>query len=228
LLTLASQYLEPTEAYLAGGPRRSVNLDPGPLRDSLLEFNACLIAAYPWFSGATHAEIFRDRHGHLVLCEIAGRPGGGGIIAAIKNSHQIDLCAAALLPQLDLPLPPIRPVADPERASSGWVILYADPRVLPGVLAAVDGVPRVGWVVEAKLRKKLRSVLDRPAMSGDGVMVVTVCGPDAAGVTGRLDQVVGSVTTRVEPLPSPPRQAAGRASLPSLPACRGSRTIAFG
>jgi ATP-grasp N-terminal domain len=204
LLALASQYLEPTEAYLDGGPRRSVNLDPGPLRDALLEFNARLIAAYPWFSGATHAEMFRDLHGRLVLCEIAGRPGGGGIIPAFKNSHQIDLCAAAILPQLDLPLPAIKPVADPDRASSGWVILYADPRLLPGVLAVVDGVPPADWVVAAKLRKEPGTVLDRPAMSGDGVMVVTVCGPDTTRVTERLDQVAESVTTRIEPLSAPP------------------------
>lgn len=208
LLALASRYLEPTEVYLDGRPRRSVNLDPGPLRDALCEFNARLIAAYPWFSGATHAEMFRDRHGRLVLCEIAGRPGGGGIIAAFKNTHQIDLCAAAVLPQLDLPLPAITPVADPDRASSGWVILYADPRVLPGVLAAVDGVPAASWVVAVKLRKELGKLLDHPAMSGDGVMVVTVCGPDAPRVTERIDQVARSVTTRVEPLPAPPRRAA--------------------
>jgi hypothetical protein len=207
LLALASRYLDPSDAYLAGGPRRSVNLDPGPLRDALLEFNARLIAAYPWFSGATHAEMFRDRHGRLVLCEIAGRPGGGGIIPAFKNSHQIDLCAAAILPQLDLPLPAIRPVADPDRANSGWVTLYADPGALPGVLAAVDGVPQADWVVAARSWKELGKVLDPPAQNGDGVVVVTVCGPDAAQVTARLDQVAGSVTARIEPLPAPPRRA---------------------
>jgi len=207
LLALASGYLEPTDAYLTGTPRRSVNLDPGTLRDALLEFNARMIAAFPWFSGATHAEMFRDRDGRLVLCEIGGRPGGGGIIPAFQNSHRIDLCAAALLPQLDLPMPPIRPVAAPDRASSGWVILYADPRLLPGMLTAVNGVPEADWVVAAKLRKEPGKVLNPPAMSGDGVMVVTVCGPDAARVTERLDEVAGSVTTRVGPPPAPPGPA---------------------
>ena len=50
-------------------------------------------------------EVFVSQDGRPVLCEIAGRPGGGGIIPAFQHRYGIDLNLMTALPQHGLPIP---------------------------------------------------------------------------------------------------------------------------
>ncbi|MEU7723860.1 hypothetical protein AB0B78_01135 [Streptomyces sp. NPDC040724] len=64
---------------------------------------------------AFHMEIFRDRAGRLLLCEVACRPGGMGHPSTFRTVTGVDLNEASLLGQLGRP----RPGTGDERLQEG-------------------------------------------------------------------------------------------------------------
>lgn len=209
------RYLDPTTAFGDNRPFRSVEVPAGATRRELSEFNDRVLAAYPEFSGASHLEVFRRPDGEIVFCEIAGRPGGAGVIPTFRHHYGVDLYEAALIGQLDpgsMPAPLVDPATGapvvgppPEAAVTGWVGLYGG----PGELLDVS-TPDAGWIVEAKQRKRLGDRIGAPTMSGDAVVFVTVAGPDADTVTARLDEVVARSVIRVRGAEERARPAAPR------------------
>ncbi|MFD9129841.1 acetyl-CoA carboxylase biotin carboxylase subunit family protein [Kitasatospora sp. NPDC059571] len=193
LVTVVSRYLDPNSVFPTGGQCRSAVLDPGAERDALAAFDAAVLAAVPWFSGVTHHEVFLDRTGTPVFCEIAGRPGGGGVVPAFRDRFGVNLHVAALLPQLGLPIPPVREIQPPERRSSGWSVIYP-PEI--GPLFEHGPLPDEDWLLDVLLRRRPGDVLTPAQSFGAGVAVATVTGPDRATVTERLDRVKDVFTPR--------------------------------
>jgi hypothetical protein len=204
VVALPSLYLDSNEDFPVGGQNRSAVIDPGPLFDTLLEFNQQVLATMPWFSGVTHLEVFVEGDGTPVLCEIAGRPGGGGIAPAFTHRFGVDLFLAAALPQLGRPLPPLNELQPPDRRSTGTAVYY--PPSL-GRLHAFDAFEGEDWVVQFTPLKKVGDVLRKAVSVGQGVAEVTVCGPDADVVRQRLDAVKAQLRLTVLPVPAD-RQAA--------------------
>lgn len=196
VVAVASRYLDDNRSFPTGGQCRSAVLDPAPARDLLLEFNERVLATLGWFSGVTHLEVFLGRSGKPVLCEIAGRPGGGGIVPAFLHRFGVDLNWVAALPQLGRPLPELREVQPPERRATGWSVIY--PPAL-GTVRSFDPYPEQDWLVRFTRIRKAGEVLRPSASFGQGVAVATVCGPDAATVTRRLDRVRAGLPLRMEP-----------------------------
>jgi biotin carboxylase len=76
-----------------------------PAGRRLREFLAAVVAALPGPPEVTafHAEVFHAPDDRLVLCEIACRPGGGGIVPTYEHAFGINLYAASLRGQAGLP-----------------------------------------------------------------------------------------------------------------------------
>jgi hypothetical protein len=186
---VASNYLDRQFAW--GGQIRSATVDPGPERDTLLAFNRRVLAAMSWFSGVTHLEVFLDRSGDAVMCEIAGRPGGGGIIRSLRHSHGVYLPFASVLPQIGLQVPVCEPVQPADRAATGWSILFPPS---PGRFAAFGPPPTDDWVVDVRILRRVGDVMEKLATTAGGMAVAIVCGPDSATVIDRLNAVGRQVT----------------------------------
>ncbi|WP_370366342.1 acetyl-CoA carboxylase biotin carboxylase subunit family protein [Catenulispora sp. GP43] len=186
---VASHYLDRQFAW--GGQIRSATVDPGPEREALLAFNRRVLAAMSWFSGVTHLEVFLDRDGDAVLCEIAGRPGGGGIIRSLRHSHGVYLPFASILPQIGLEVPECRPVQPAERGATGWSILFPPSA---GRFAAFGAPPDDDWVVDVRILRRVGDVMEKLATTAGGMAVAIVCGPDSATVIDRLNAVGRQVT----------------------------------
>jgi hypothetical protein len=186
LVSVPSLYLEHTSAFRIGGQCRSVAVDAGEMRDRLTEFTARVLGTLGWFSGVTHLEVFHTPDDELVFCEIAGRPGGGGIVPAFAHRFGLNLPVVALLPQLGRPVPEVTEVQPPDRRSIGWSIIY--PRTV-GVLQEYGELPADDWLIDLKLLKQPGDLLKAPAAVGQALAIATVCGPDAATVTERLNDV---------------------------------------
>jgi L-amino acid ligase C-terminal domain 2/ATP-grasp domain len=195
-VAVASQYLDPNDSYLRAPLLRSAAVEPGADLDTLLAFNEKVLAAFDWFTGATHLEAFLRPDGSPVLCEIAGRPGGGGIIPSFRHLYGVDLYEVSLAGQLaGIPPPALSGPVPADRRFTGFVQLYAP----AGLLAEFEPAPAADWVLDTKLRKKPGARLRAPIMSGDAVAIVTVCGPDRATVINRLDEVARATGIIVKP-----------------------------
>lgn len=94
----------------------SVPLDD-PVHAELTDFTVRVLAALPPVAEETafHLEVFRDRSGGLVLCEIASRAGGMGHAPTFQTVTGVDLQAASLRGQLGL----TPREAGPERVAEG-------------------------------------------------------------------------------------------------------------
>jgi hypothetical protein len=194
LVGIPSVYLDSNESFPVGSQNRTVVLDPGPRRDLLEAFNRQVLAALPWFSGVTHLEVFVGADEQPVFCEVAGRPGGGGIVPAFQHRFGVDLHLLTALPQLGLPLRELRELQPAERRHTGTAVFY--PPAL-GRLQAFDPMPARDWIVRFTPLKKVGDELTQAVSVGQGVAEVTVCGPDFATVRRRIDEVQSLLSLRV-------------------------------
>ena len=199
IVALPSRYLDSNQDFPVGGQNRSVVIDPGLLEETLLDFNRRVLAAVPWFSGVTHHEVFVDRRGTATFCEIAGRPGGGGIVPAFAHRYGIDLTLTAILPQIGRPMPALGEIQPVRRRVTGTAVYY--PPAL-GRLLAFDEFHGEDWVVKFTPLKKVGATLARAISVGQGVAEVTVCGPNASIVRERLDAVQRQLRLTIEPEPT--------------------------
>ncbi|HEX3479340.1 MAG TPA: hypothetical protein VHT91_30160 [Kofleriaceae bacterium] len=172
--------VDPTTSFTTLAPSRSVNLADGPEREALIAFNRQVLACYPWYSGVTHHEVFLDRAGRPVFCEIAARPGGGGIIAGFQHRTGINLDEAAVMAQLTGEVP--KPTAD-RTDLTGFVMVYGQ----PGPLRALPERPDEPWILEFDTLRKVGDVLAAPTRWAEAVVLVAVTGRTEHEVTERLD-----------------------------------------
>jgi hypothetical protein len=178
--------IDPTTSFTKLAPSRSVNLADGPRREALIAFNRQVLACYPWFSGVTHHEVFLDRAGRPVFCEIAARPGGGGIIAGFQHRTGINLDEAAVMAQLTGEVP--KATAD-RTDLTGFVMVYGQ----PGRLPALPERPDEPWILEFDTLKKVGDILPAPTRWAEAVVQVTVTGRTEHEVTERLDAMARHV-----------------------------------
>src|SRR5205823_3360212 len=85
----------------------SLIVSSGPLHDRIVDFNRRVVAALGIISAVTHLEVFHEPDGDLVFCEIAGRPGGGGVDRLVEQAYGVNLVGAALRLECGLRLPKV-------------------------------------------------------------------------------------------------------------------------
>jgi biotin carboxylase len=99
LLTASAPYLPGMGNidFASGSPFVSMLLREGALKDRLEQFSDAVIAELGMHHGVTHLECFVTKAGEIVFCEIAARPGGGGIVLMIEAQYGINYAQANLL-----------------------------------------------------------------------------------------------------------------------------------
>jgi biotin carboxylase len=83
--------------YRRGPPLVTVMLDDAALKKRLSIFSANVIEKLGLKYGVTHLECFINEQDDIILCEIAARPAGGGIIQMMESQYGIHYAYAALL-----------------------------------------------------------------------------------------------------------------------------------
>ncbi|MEV5880377.1 hypothetical protein AB0L75_40580 [Streptomyces sp. NPDC052101] len=204
LVGIPSLYLDSNESFPVGGQNRTVVIDPGPHRHMLEAFNRQVLATLPWFSGVTHLEVFVGRDAQPVFCEVAGRPGGGGIVPAFQHRFGIDLHLMTALPQLGRSLPELHERQPAQRRHTGTAVFY--PPAL-GEVVSFESMPERDWIVKFTALKKVGDVLKQALSVGQGVAEVTVSGPDFAAVCRRIEEVQSLLSLTV--LAKAPAQSGG-------------------
>ncbi len=198
--TTVSQYLDPHFGLQLGGRLGSATLDPGPRRDRLRELNDQVLAAIGWFSGVTHLEAWLPPDGQPVLCEIAGRAGGAGIIPGFWYRYAASLHLHALLPQLGLPHPKLRETATPAGPATGWAIIYPP---AAGTVTSCGTDLDEPWLIDLTWLVRPGDRVAAPAQSTrQGIAVVSVAAPDEATAAARLARAHRHVTVAVAPAPA--------------------------
>ncbi|MFJ7193084.1 ATP-grasp domain-containing protein [Streptomyces bacillaris] len=101
---VTSRYLEPVLGRIGqGDPYGSYQLPSDhPEHRAVAELHAAAVAALGLRSGVTHLEVFGTPDG-LRVSEVACRPGGGAIPAAIQLRSGVDLVDACVRTSLGLP-----------------------------------------------------------------------------------------------------------------------------
>jgi hypothetical protein len=97
------EYLTRPLEFWPGGSQSSVTLEPGPLFDRLIGATHRVISALGLVHGVTHLEVFERPDGEIVFCEVAARPGGGGVDRVVLRAYGVDLVLAAVLAECGLP-----------------------------------------------------------------------------------------------------------------------------
>ena len=191
LAATAGRSLDDTTAYLGLRAYRSVAVDAGPTLHRLLAFNHQVLACHPDFSGVTHHEVFLTDAGDVCFCEIAARPGGGGIIAGFLSRTGVNLDEMTIRSQLGAPIPDPPP---PAPHLTGYALVYA----APGRLTVDLTPPAAPWIVDTQLRFAVGDVMPMPTAWGQSAVTVTVSGDSEREVASRLDEVIGHVGARLE------------------------------
>lgn len=99
MLTAAAPYL-PGMAnidFASGSPFVSVMLDEDDLKCRLQALSDRVIEVLGLVDGVTHMECFVSADDEIVFCEIAARPGGGGIVGMIEAQYGVNFARASLL-----------------------------------------------------------------------------------------------------------------------------------
>lgn len=128
VFTSVSRYLAPPGEFRSVASRGSVTLGEGPLRQRIADYHAEVVRHLGLRDGVTHLEVFHTPDDRIMFCEIAARPGGGGICTIVRQAYGVDLISAALRAQSGFdPLP----ATSPDGRLWGLIGYYPQPDVLP-------------------------------------------------------------------------------------------------
>nr|WP_157528307.1 hypothetical protein [Kibdelosporangium sp. MJ126-NF4]CEL18026.1 hypothetical protein [Kibdelosporangium sp. MJ126-NF4]CTQ90746.1 hypothetical protein [Kibdelosporangium sp. MJ126-NF4] len=186
---MAGRTLTDTTSYLRGEHWIDVNLGPGPVLDTLLDYNSRVMGTYPWFSGATHHEMFLTEDGP-VFCEIASRAGGGGTLAGFLFRTGVSLDEAIVQAQTVGTVPAISQVLD---HLTGFTMIYGS----PGILLEDVSAPPESWVIEEQILAHKGDRLEAPSACDDAVAIISVRGESEHEVRQRLDHVIEYASPKV-------------------------------
>lgn len=116
-----SVYARDTMALRSGRPLSSATAADPMVRAAAERLLAQVVDAWRVRSGVLHLEAFLTA-GRLTFCEVAARPGGGGVTEAFLATNGVDLCHAKIL--ADAGEDPLAGRRDPVAAHAGWTVHY--------------------------------------------------------------------------------------------------------
>jgi len=180
----AAKYLNGCLGHDPGESYGSALLDPAdPLSRRLISKTETLLRSLPLPPDfAFHAEFFVDKTGNILLCEVASRPGGSGIVDAIQEAYGLNLYQQALRRSLGLPidLPSPRPWSAAGR-------LWVPPR--RGRLQSLPTFAPFDWVVDYRPNSVLGQCWEEPGFCTANLASFTIRGGDTVEVESRIWEV---------------------------------------
>ena len=96
IFSAPSEYIARPGEYGPGRVAGSVLVSDSDLLEELRREDSEVLRILGMESGVTHAEFFRRPSGELVFCEVAARPGGGGIDDIVAAGYGVELIRAAV------------------------------------------------------------------------------------------------------------------------------------
>jgi biotin carboxylase len=186
-----SRYVRDTLAYQRGLPLSSRTVgDPG-LREAGLRLLAAVVEAWGVRDEVLHLEAFHTGEG-LVFCELAGRPGGAGVIEAFRITRGIDLRHAkiALDSGADVRARRTAPIAE----HAGWTVHYS----AGGRLAEYDDTTVAPLARVRVLSGEIGRILPPSGFSGTGVGKYVFAGGSEDEVLALIARAEREVTIRFD------------------------------
>lgn len=181
-----SRYERPT--HLAGGdtPLSSCTVDDSALLRRAADFLSRVASAWSLANEVFHCEMF-DIGDSLVLCEIAGRPGGAGVTDVFTATRGVNLRHAKTC--LDFG-EGVRRAAAPEslRRAGGWTVFYAS----GGRFLGVDD-SGLGLHHSREIRAHRNDVVGASVFAGAGIATYVFLGDSSDAVraaVGRYEREV--------------------------------------
>ncbi|BAJ31643.1 MULTISPECIES: ATP-grasp domain-containing protein [Kitasatospora] len=193
LLWDVSVYRRDTLAFTRGLPLSSLAPDDPVLRAAAGRLVEQVVEAWRIRSGVLHVEAFVEPDG-LTLCEVAARPGGGGIVPAFRATRGVDLRHAKVL--IDAGDSPWRLRRDPVGAYAGWTVHYAS----DGRLAEFDDSAVAAAAVHRAVAGRVGELLPASDFSGTGLSTHVFAADSAARVDELVTLAESAVRIRIEPV----------------------------
>lgn len=198
---VTSRYLEPVLGRIGqGDPYGSYQLPPDhPDHRAVVDLHAATVAALGLRSGVTHLEVFGTPDGPRVS-EVACRPGGGAVPAAIRLRHGVDLLDACVRTSLGL-----SPFADgapvPARTRARYVG-HCGLALRPGTiteLSTEDELAALPGVLDVALHHRTGDLIAGHIYSASAAGFVHVGADTEEEVQERLATVRAAYRIRTQP-----------------------------
>ncbi|WKX18522.1 ATP-grasp domain-containing protein [Streptomyces sp. HUAS CX7] len=157
-----SAYVRDTMALRRGRPLSSATVADPAVRAAAGRLLAQVVDAWRVRSGVLHLEAFLTADG-LTFCEVAARPGGGGVVEAFLATDGVDLRHAKIL--ADAGENPLAGRREPVAPYAGWTVHYCG----GGRLLEYDDSAVAGDAHARTVRARVGDAVPASTFSGTGI-----------------------------------------------------------
>ncbi|MFF1508331.1 ATP-grasp domain-containing protein [Streptomyces sp. NPDC058326] len=187
-----SAYRQDTLSHTRGAPLSSVTAEDGALRAAAGELLGAVVRGWGVEAAVLHLEAFWDGSA-LTFCEVAARPGGGGVLEAFRATRGIDLDHAKLL--IDAGEDVRRLAGDPVAGHAGWTVHYAP----SGVLRAYDDSAVGGAALARRITARVGDTFALSGFAGTGLSTHVFADDSADKVARLVESAERDITIVVDP-----------------------------
>lgn len=193
-----SQYGMPALDFAAGRPVTSWTVADPRVRDHARALLDGVLDGWRIERGVVHLEAF-DAGDRLVFGELAARPGGGGIPAAFRLAHGIDLRHAKLA--IDAGDDPRRLLGEPVAPYAGWITHYSP----GGRLTAFDDSAVRDRAAHRELNAEIGAEAPPAAFRGTGLATYAFAAGTETEVRDLLRRAATDIHIHIQPARTPAR-----------------------
>ncbi|WP_437000153.1 ATP-grasp domain-containing protein [Streptomyces sp. enrichment culture] len=176
-----SAYVRDTMALRRGRPLSSATVADPAVRAAAGRLLARVVDAWRVRSGVLHLEAFLTAGG-LTFCEVAARPGGGGVVEAFLATDGVDLRHAKIL--ADAGENPLTGRREPVAPYAGWTVHYCG----GGRLLEYDDSAVAGDAHARTVRARVGDAVPASTFSGTGISTHVFVHDTPEGLAALVDR----------------------------------------
>jgi len=182
-LVSVSKYVGSTLNYNGDHSLSSIMEDDSNRIKYIKDYNCKILDTLSFAEGVTHLELFVSKDGEITFCEIAARPGGGGIIEGIEQIYNVNLMEAAIRIEVDGSAPEITS----SEFLSGFIMFYSN----GGFVSKISGIEQFNkaWLPRFDINVKLNNFYNPASYSSDCIASFTVIGRNRKEIRNRISWV---------------------------------------